>query len=80
MTQKIKPTVRMTTSARVTVQFDIEIGSTWGPGCTLAQVATQASEEAIGHVRNRFNLPRMKVKVINIDAISTNAEFRHVDD
>lgn len=64
-----KPTIKMTTSARVTVQFDINIGNTWGPGCTLEQVMKQAS----------FDLPRMTVKVIKIDAISTRTDVRNDD-
>jgi hypothetical protein len=71
MTQQAKkPVIKTTTSARVTVQFDIEVGS-WGPECGLDQVYRQAAESAENKVRRSFGLERMTVKTVKVEAITT---------
>lgn len=38
---------RLTTSARISVELVISLGSAWGSECTLEQVEKQAKEEAL---------------------------------
>jgi hypothetical protein len=48
-----KPKVRpVTATATATVTVEISGLSSWGTGCSVEQVHRQASEEAIGFLRN----------------------------
>jgi hypothetical protein len=69
-----KPVIKTSTFAKVTVQFDIEVGS-WGPECGLDQVYRQASESAQGKVRRAFDLPRMSIKTVRVEAITTRTDI-----
>ena len=73
------PHCRTTTSARVTLQLEVNVGS-WGPECDLAQVYRQASEGAIGRIRKALELSNPNgvriVKVTSVDAITTSLEKR----
>lgn len=39
------------TTARVTVTIDMAVGDNWGPDCLLAQVRDEATEAALGKLR-----------------------------
>lgn len=69
-----KPVIKTTTSARVTVQFDITVGS-WGPDCGLDQVFRQAAESAEGKVRRALGEPHMNVKTVRIEAVTTRMDI-----
>lgn len=69
-----KPVIKTRTLAKVTVQFEIEVGS-WGPECGLDQVYRQASESAQGKVRRAFDLPHMTVKTVRVEAITTRTDI-----
>jgi hypothetical protein len=43
---------KVTATARVTLTIEIEIPSSWGESCDLAQVHKQASETAVGMLRD----------------------------
>jgi hypothetical protein len=72
---KPKPVIKTTTSAVVTVQLQISVGS-WGPECGIDQVYRQASAEAENRVRSVFNRPGMSVKTVAIDAITTRTDLK----
>lgn len=71
----IKPTIRTSTSARVTVQIDITVGS-WGPDCGLDQVYRQASFEAENRVRRMFEKPGMNVKTVRVEVVTTRTDVK----
>jgi len=68
-----KKTVLTTTMATVTVTLDITVGS-WGPGCKLEQVYSQATAEAEGKVRRLMCGEARKIHSIKVVAIATSAE------
>jgi hypothetical protein len=73
----IKPHVRTTTSARVSVTVEVQVGS-WGPDCDLAQVYRQGSDGAIGKLRRLFER-ESGVRVVSVDAVqalTTDIEVR----
>lgn len=71
-----KPVVKTITSARVTVQIDVDVGQ-WGPECSTAQVYAEAVEAAHKRVRNAFNLERMRIRTIQVESISTRVGRRY---
>ena len=75
MSDRQLPRWRATTTARVTVQVEVHVGS-WGPECDLNQVYRQASESAISRVRRAFEgvSGTRIVKVSAVEAISTSME------
>lgn len=70
-----KETILTTTTATVTVTLDVAAGS-WGPGCKLEQVYSQAIEEAIGKVRRLMGKDAQKIHAIKVVAIATSTEIR----
>jgi hypothetical protein len=70
-----KPVIKTSTSARVTVQLDITVGS-WGPECGLDQVYRQATESAEGKVRRAFDLPNMSIRTVRVEAITTRTDSK----
>lgn len=46
--------IRKTATARVTLTVEIDVRSTWGDGCDIAQVYRQAEDQARGYLRNAF--------------------------
>jgi hypothetical protein len=42
---------RYSANARVQLTIEVDVGSSWGSDCTVAQVHKQGEEEAIGCVR-----------------------------
>ncbi|WP_155634460.1 hypothetical protein [Burkholderia stagnalis] len=71
-----KPKIRTTTTARVTVQLEVETGS-WGPECGLDQVYRQAAQSAEGKVRAAFGAEasRMEVRAVSVDAVTTRTNL-----
>lgn len=43
---------KLSTMARVTLTVELALTSGWGPDCTMEQIHRQASDEAIGRLRN----------------------------
>ncbi|KGX18871.1 hypothetical protein X896_724 [Burkholderia pseudomallei ABCPW 1] len=74
-----RPTVRLTTSARVTVTLEVKVGS-WGPECQLSQVYRQGTESARGRIRNLIQGSGYHgiriVEVGPIEALTTNMEVK----
>lgn len=75
--QTTKPKVRTSTSARVTVTVEVNVGS-WGPECELEQVYRQGSETAIGRLRRLIGSdPNVRItKIGQIEALTTRAEYQ----
>jgi hypothetical protein len=57
---------RRTAHARVQVTLDFEVDGTWGPDCTVKQIHTQATEEALCALRRGC--------VINGTTINSNSK------
>lgn len=74
-----RPTARLTTTARVTVTLEVEVGS-WAPECDLAQVYRQGSETALGKVRNMISGSRYHgIRIVQagpVEALTTNMDVR----
>ncbi len=68
-----KETILTSTVATVTVTLDITVGS-WGPGCKLEQVYSQAIESAEGKVRRLMGGEARKIHSVKVVAIATSTE------
>ena len=68
-----KETILTTTIATVTVTLDITVGS-WGPGCKLKQVYSQATEQAMVKIRHLVGYQARNIHAIKVIAIATSAE------
>ncbi len=68
--------IRRTAAARVTLTIEVNVSSTWGDGCDLAQVYQQAEREARNHVEHHFANQR-GVRIVGpakVEAIITSRE------
>jgi hypothetical protein len=70
-------------TARVTLTVDIEVGSTWGDTCPIAQIHKQATEDALGILRRMKEPNRVapytivgepRVRAILVDKSSSQGE------
>ncbi len=50
--------IKHSASARVQLTIEVDVGSSWGGDCTVAQVHKQGEEEAIGCVRQLLDEAR----------------------
>ncbi|VVO21675.1 hypothetical protein [Pseudomonas fluorescens] len=75
----MKPRVRTTTGAKVTITLELSNLGSWGPDCTTGQVHDQARESAIGRLNRLFKDQLESVKIIGpvkVEAVITDLERR----
>lgn len=51
----------MTTTARVTVTLELTGLGSWGADCNLEQVYKQATDQAVGRLRNGLDAQKFKI-------------------
>jgi hypothetical protein len=59
----------MSVRARVTLTIEVDVDDTWNGNVCADQVARQASESAVGRVRNGCGTVGWKVLAVDVDAI-----------
>lgn len=61
------------TSAYVTVEMKVDVGSQWGPECKLEQVYKQAAEAAVGIIKRMAHSDGRVVSIVStkVTAVTT---------
>ncbi len=57
----------MITKATVLLSVEVEASGTWGPECSMEQIIRQASESAIGQIRNSLT----RYRIVGDPAVTT---------
>lgn len=57
----------MITKATVQVTVEVEASGCWGPECSMEQVIRQASESAVGQIRNALT----RYRIVGDPAVTT---------